>query len=672
MLAERWNGAAWAIQPTPSPRGAQGSVLAAVWCASASACTAAGYYYTSTGTVLTLAERWDGTAWTFQSTPNPGGAQDSFLYGVSCPSASACTAAGYYNTSTGTVTLAERWDGTAWTIQPTPNPRRAQSSFLTGVSCPSASACTAAGYYNDSTGIVVTLAERWDGTAWTIQPTPSQRRAQGSFLTGVSCPSASACTAAGYYYNSTDTPATLAERWNGTAWTIQPTPNPRRAHGSSLDAVSCTSASACTATGYYNTSTLTAVTLAERWNGTAWTIHPAPNPHGAQDSFLYGVSCPTASACIATGYYNTSGDDSLTLAERWNGAAWAIQPTPNRRGAQGSNLDAVSCPSASACTAVGTSATSTVPVVTLAERWNGTAWTIQPTPNRPGAQSSDLQAVSCPSASACTATGYYYTSTGAGLTLAERWNGTAWTIQPTPNPRGARGSFLYGVSCPSASACTATGYYFASTGAVVTLAERWNGTAWTIQPTPNPRGAEASELYGVSCPSASACTAVGYYNNSTSVVVTLAERWNGTAWTIQPTPNPRGAQGSSLDAVSCPSASACTAVGTLAESWNGTAWTIQPTPNPRGAYAWILTGVSCPSASACTAAGDYNNSTGTVTLAERWNSTAWTIQPTPNPGGAQGSYLTGVSCPSASACTAAGDYYTYYSLAEVTLAERYS
>jgi hypothetical protein len=81
------------------------------------------------------------------------------------------------------------------------------------------------------------------------------------------------------------------------------------------------------------------------------------------------------------------------------------------------------------------------------------------------------------------------------------------------------------VSCTSATACTAAGFYSNAT-TTVTLAERWNGTTWSIQTTPNPTGGSGSTLDGVSCASAKACTAVGGYNNGTTGV-TLAERWNG-------------------------------------------------------------------------------------------------------------------------------------------------
>jgi hypothetical protein len=72
------------------------------------------------------------------------------------------------------------------------------------------------------------------------------------------------------------------------------------------------------------------------------------------------------------------------------------------------------------------------------------------------------------------------------LTLAEVWNGTSWAIQATPNPTGVKGTFLSGVSCKSAAACTAVGDYENSAGSYAPLAEAWNGTSWAIETTPNP------------------------------------------------------------------------------------------------------------------------------------------------------------------------------------------
>jgi hypothetical protein len=359
-----------------------------------------------------------------------------------------------------------------WSIEHTPNHRGSSETVLNGVSCASTSRCTAVGnyYIGMSPGMV---AQRWNGSKWSTQRTPTPTGASGTALDGVSCVSASACTAVGYYYKATGQ-VTLAERWNGTKWSIQRTPNPKGASNIELDGVSCVSASACTAVGYYINSTDTAlITLAERWNGTKWSIEPTPNPKGVPDSYLFGVSCASARVCTATGYYY-NGSVYRTLAERWNGTKWSIEHTPNPTGSLQSVLESVSCVSASACTAVGLWVTSTVRS-TLAERWNGTKWSIETTPNPTGAPSSELHGVSCTASGACTATGQYYNGS-ANVTMAQRWNGTKWSIETTPNPTGASSSELDGVSCVSARACTAVGQYSNGTK-TLTLAERRMGGA---------------------------------------------------------------------------------------------------------------------------------------------------------------------------------------------------
>jgi len=315
-------------------------------------------------------------------------------------------------------------------------------------------------------------------------------------------------------------------------WSLGPSANPLVPRGH-LDGVSCVSAGACTAVGDYKNSAGTLVTLAERWNGRRWAIQTTPNPTGAHDSSLFGVSCVSAGACTAVGDYTSYAGGSVTtatLAEVWNGTSWAIQATPNPTGLDTSQLIDVSCVSAGACTAVGDYTDFGLTDVTLAERWDGASWAIQATPNPTGAQTSHLNGVSCESARACTAVGDHANRAGTEVTLAERWDGTSWTIQATPNPTGAHKhpeNGFNGVSCVLAGACTAVGAHTDRAGTFVTLAERWNGRRWAIQTTPHPAGAHDGGLNGVSCVSAGACTAVGDYKNRAGTFVTLAERWNG-------------------------------------------------------------------------------------------------------------------------------------------------
>jgi len=64
-----------------------------------------------------------------------------------------------------------------------------------------------------------------------------------------------------------------------------------------------------------------------------WSIVPTPSTAGGPHSLLIGLSCTSASACIAVGAEtDSSGSPKGTLAERWNGAAWSIVPTPSTAG----------------------------------------------------------------------------------------------------------------------------------------------------------------------------------------------------------------------------------------------------------------------------------------------------------------------------------------------------
>jgi hypothetical protein len=82
------------------------------------------------------------------------------------------------------------------------------------------------------------------------------------------------------------------------------------------------------------------------------------------------------------------------------------------------------------------------------------------------------------------------------------------------------------VSCGSTTACTAIGNFANRAGAFVTLAERWNGTRWAIQQTPNLAVAKSSGLDGASCASPRSCTAVGYVTSPARTNMTLAERYS--------------------------------------------------------------------------------------------------------------------------------------------------
>ena len=105
-------------------------------------------------------------------------------------------------------------------------------------------------------------------------------------------------------------------------------------------------------------------------------------------------------------------------------------------------------------------------------RGDGT-WHVDKTPPLPSFLST-LSAVACRSASACAAVGGYINSAGEGVPLAEAWNGSTWSIQPTPAPPGG-GSGFGGVSPTSATSFTAVGGHLSGSQVLVTLAETGPG-----------------------------------------------------------------------------------------------------------------------------------------------------------------------------------------------------
>ena len=130
------------------------------------------------------------------------------------------------------------------------------------------------------------------------------------------------------------------------------------------------------------------------------------------------------------------------------------------------------------------------------------------------------------------------------MTLAERWNGTSWTVQSTPNPTGAESSHLNGDLVHLRHGVhrrRELHQLVGTTGTSVDAGRALERHRLDDPAHPQPAGRATAILAGVSCTSATACTAVGNYRNSAGKLVTLAERWNGTSWTIQPTPNPTGA-----------------------------------------------------------------------------------------------------------------------------------
>jgi hypothetical protein len=155
-FVEGWNGHNWSFTALPSHNEVSSGPVS-VSCTSATACTVVGTFDNADPWTpqpgpppQAFAERWNGTSWSAQTLSSPLGAQETALSAVSCPGAQTCIAVGWSKGSTtGSVhTLVERWDGISWSVEPSPDPRGLPDPLLVSVSCNNARTCTATGDYN--------------------------------------------------------------------------------------------------------------------------------------------------------------------------------------------------------------------------------------------------------------------------------------------------------------------------------------------------------------------------------------------------------------------------------------------------------------------------------------------------------------------------------------------
>ena len=663
-LIQHWNGEAWAIVPSPNVSITQSNLLRSVACTSASDCWAVGSY--SDGTVYqTLVQHWDGERWSIVPSANTSAAQYNYLVGVACSGSNDCWAIGGFNNGAAEQTLIQRWNGTSWALVDSPNTSATEQNTLRGVACVSASDCWAVGSsINADTGSDETLVQRWNGVAWEIVSSPNSLLGSGSRLRGVTCSSASDCWAVGDFNVGNSVTQTLIERWDGAAWSIVDSPDTSLTEANRFTAVACVSTSDCSAVGTFDSGG-SVRTLIARWNGSTWSRVSSPNPAAAQNSYLASVSCTSGGECSAVGYQHTGGRVQ-TLAERWNGTAWNLAAAANARSSQNNSLLGVTCSAANDCWAVG-SYFNGVAQQTLIQRWDGDRWEILPSPTTDPARANILYDVICNARDDCWAVGYH-AGDAAFQTLILHWDGSAWTIAPSPSTAPTENNFLHDITCSSETDCWAVGFYD-SGSAYQTLAVHWNGETWALAASANTSPTQENRLSAVTCNSATDCWAVGRHFTGTAYL-TLVQRWNGSAWSIVSSPNSDGAPENNLLGVTCASADDCWAIGTygagggtaqpLIEHWNGSAWSIVGSPAPTSAAQNynFLRNVVCTSSTNCLAVGYAFIEGKNRTLIERWDGQEWTIAASPNTSETQSNFLFGLTCDRTTReCWAAGYHH---------------
>lgn len=327
-----------------------------------------------------------------------------------------------------------------------------------------------------------------------------------------------------------------------------------------------------------------------------WDVVPGPNP--PSESLLRSVVAISDDEAWAVGSLQSPSYENRSLVAHYVNGAWTVVPSPSPGPActdgnvayGGNRLHALAAVSASDIWSVGTTCLDSQ---TLIEHWDGVSWSVVPSPS-PLAENilSDVAAVA---SNDVWAAGYTEEDVGAG-TLVEHWEGASWSVVASPHP--GTGGMLSGVRAVSASDVWAVGSYYDDQAELwKTLALHWDGSAWSVVPTPNP-GTYSNGLGSIAVVTADDVWAMGSFSSGAGFL-TLAEHWDGHQWTVVPTPNVASEYGASntLGSLVARSANDVWSAGTfqnegtghqsrtLLAHWDGASWSFVPSPSPGASSA---------------------------------------------------------------------------------------
>jgi hypothetical protein len=302
-----------------------------------------------------------------------------------------------------------------------------------------------------------------------------------------------------------------------------------------------------------------------------WQLQQPSDVH--DEEFLQAVSALSVDDAWAVGSFADGSGPLTPLFQHWDGATWNEVPgAPLPDGL----LSGVRAVSSTDVWAVG-GRQQTLPAKTLTEHWDGSSWTVVPSPS-PGLRShgSWLHGVDAVSSTDVWAVGSRGVQDG-DRTLVEHWDGSSWRKVSSANVPGMDSNILQSVSAIDANDVWAAGYALSNSDFVAhTLTLHWDGTSWSVVPSP-----DASDfgdlLYGVSGSSGSDVWAVGRYADAFGDIYPLTEHWDGTSWTVvQAVP---GETATFLYAVSTGSTGSTGKAWTVGNSsklvtefWNGSRW----------------------------------------------------------------------------------------------------
>lgn len=275
--------------------------------------------------------------WSTVTTPDPAGTDHAILRDVHAISPEDVWAVGEYTAlvdgSFQTFSLAEHWDGAAWTIIPSPNP-----SACTGCTYVTFDAVDAVGP-NDvwaaggkrvqgPDGFMGThiFVARYDGSDWTVMNTPLTAGGSGAHVQDIEVVSENDIWFFGDFITSTGWPA-LAMHWDGSAFTVFPTPFPSGGTpGWGLEAGSAIASDDIWAVGGGSDGDYTNKGYIIHWDGSSWTRFLGPTP--GTDQRLWAIDAIATDDVWAVGDYFAAGSGYFPLFLHWDGSSWTQVESP--------------------------------------------------------------------------------------------------------------------------------------------------------------------------------------------------------------------------------------------------------------------------------------------------------------------------------------------------------
>ncbi len=328
----------------------------------------------------TLAERWTGARWQVMPTPSPG-AQYNMLLGAAVVGPSDAWTVGFSQGRSGERPLIEHWDGRHWVEVSSPSlglTGLTASASLTAVSASGPADAWAVGWAANGGAAQQPIAEHWNGTNWTLVPSPrlpmpDAHGPTGAVLTAIDDISLTDAWAVGYYAGNNRSQA-LIEHWDGQRW-LQSSPPSVEEGVNSLTDVVASAQGKLWATGAPETPNLHYPALVVALDAGHWQVMRATGT-GQLYSALAGVAIDPGGGLWAVGYTRASAQaPERALIVRSSSQGWTKVPAPET-GPGGSALVGVTFISPTDAWAVGSvpSLTCGGPGYPLIEHWNGQQW----------------------------------------------------------------------------------------------------------------------------------------------------------------------------------------------------------------------------------------------------------------------------------------------------------